>query len=191
MSGRIARRSLVTVAALVMAAAGMATAGASSAWAYGAADQPVAQVELSGNCTNPSFPLCFPEDQGGVGLGGVWAWAELDSDTGSATATDPSPMDATIAFCGHVLGGGGPGSAGGGGGPDRIGDWYRVSSVNDAFAVGAFPFFDTSQQYASYYVLDFFPGSGSDDFIVVVPGQVGHYSLHPARGVSLQTQVAP
>jgi hypothetical protein len=41
------------------------------------------------------------------------------------------------------------------------------------------------------YVLDFFPGSGANDFIAVVPAVQGHYSFHPAAGVSIQDQIAP
>ncbi len=87
----------------VLAAAVAVLAGAlhtGSALAYGSADKPIAQVEISGNCNNPSFGLCQE-----VGLGGVWAWAELDTAGGSATG---GSMDYTIAFCGHAGPGGGP-----------------------------------------------------------------------------------
>jgi hypothetical protein len=127
-----------------------------------------------------------------VGLGGVWVWSELDTVTGSATAADPSPMDATVTFCGHVRGAGGPGSAGASGGPDKVGVWWTVDSLTDAsIPAGAFPFFDTSTPHAHYDVLDFFPGSGQDDLVAIVPTDVGQYGLHPAAGVSIQTQVAP
>jgi hypothetical protein len=161
----------------------MILGGAGKAFAYGAADQPIAQVEISGNCNNPSYPLCADE----VGLGGVWVWAELDTSGGDLTH---GTMDATVAFCGHVIGGGGPGSAGGGGGPDRAGVWYTISSLTEA-PPGAFPFYDPSKYTGSLRVLDFFPGTGSDDFIAVVPAQLGHYSLQPVHGVTIQTQVAP
>jgi hypothetical protein len=179
MDSGITRRLAVAGGALLLAIAG-AVAGAPSAFGYGAADQPVAQVELSGNCNDPSFWLCAPEPDG-VGTGGVWAWSELDAD---------GAMDATVAFCGHVVGGGGPGSAGGFGHPDPFGQWSTISSLADA-PEGAAPFFDPSKTYASYYVLDFFPGSGSDDFIAVVPAAVGHYAWHPTHAVTIQTQVAP
>ena len=178
MARPLSRPLLILVALFSALAAGLAAAP--RAFAYGAADQPVAQVEISGNCDNPGFWLCAPEPDG-VGTGGVWAWAELDSN---------GSMDATVAFCGHVVGGGGPGNAGGGGHPDRFGTWTTISSLSDAPA-GAFPFFDASKTYSSYYVLDFFPGSGSDDFIAIVPAPVGHYAWQPTHGVSIQTQVAP
>lgn len=173
------RRSLVT--AIAIFAAGVATTmAAPGAFAYGSADQPLAQVEISGNCDNPAFPLCAPAPDG-VGTGGVWAWAELDAD---------GSMDATVAFCGHVVGGGGPGSAGAGGGPVSGGQWWTISSLDQAPA-GASPFYDPSQYHGSLYVLDFFPGAGTDDFIAVVPTALGHYSLHPVPAVTIQTQVAP
>jgi hypothetical protein len=189
---RLTKRSLVMCAALVLPSAALTFASSGIAHAYGKADAPVAQVEISGNCNNPSYSLCAPEPDG-VGTGGVWAWSELDTDTGSGTAADPSPMDATFAGCSHVVGGvGGPGGAGAGGGPDPFGVWWKVTSLADSsIPAEAFPFFDTSKSYPAYYVMDFFPGSGSDDFVAIVPAQVGHYSLHPAAGVTLQTQVAP
>jgi hypothetical protein len=151
--------------------------GAGSALAYLHADQPIAQVEISGNCNNPSFDLCAPEEQGGVGVGGVWTWAELDT---AGTDGTYGSMDYTIAFCGHTIGGGGPGSPGGGGGPGE-GEWWTITNLADAPGL-AFPFFDTSKSYDAYYVLDYFPGSGDDDFIAVVPAAYGHYGLHPIEG---------
>lgn len=176
---RFVRRSLV-VGIAILSAAAATTMAAPGAFGYGAADHPVAQVEISGNCDNPSFPLCAPEPDG-VGLGGVWVWSELDAD---------GSMDATVAFCGHTVGGGGPGSAGAGGGPVRTGQWSTISSLADA-PPGAAPFFDPSKYHGTLYVLDFFPGSGADDFIAVVPTTRGHYSMHPAPAVSIQTQIAP
>jgi hypothetical protein len=177
------RRTLqivVLVAAVV--AAGMI--GTGPAMAYGSADQPIAQVEISANCNNPSFALCQE-----VGLGGVWAWAELDTAGGDGTS---GTMDYTLTFCGHSGPGGGPHSAGAFGHPGE-GDWWTVNSLGDALAAGAFPFFDTSKTYSAYYVLDFFPGSPpQDDFIAVVPAPYGHYNggaLPP--GVAIQTEVAP
>lgn len=179
------RRSLLAAAVLPLAVGGMIVAGAPKALAYGSADQPIAQIEISGNCNNPSYPLCAPPPDG-VGLGGVWVWSELDTSGGNLTS---GTMDATVTFCGHVIGGGGPGSAGAGGGPDRNGVWYTISSLDQAPA-GAFPFYDPSKYSGNLRVLDFFPGS-PDDFITVVPAQMGHYSLQPVNGVTIQTQVAP
>jgi hypothetical protein len=154
-----------------------------------------AQVEISGNCDNPSFPLCAPAPDG-VGLGGVWSWAGLDTSTGSGTFADPSSMDATATFCGHVLGGGGPRGSNGpsSGSRDPFGVWYLEPSLGQALAdagPAAFPFYNPANYSGAVYVLDYFPGSGENDFIAVVPAQQGHYSIHPAAGVSIQTQIAP
>jgi hypothetical protein len=183
------RLGLCAAVSATFALAGIAST-ATGAGAYGAADQPVAQVEISANCTNPAFPLCAPEDQGGVGLGGVWTWAELDSDTGQATVADPSPIDATIAFCGHTQGKSSPGDAGGFGTPVSGGQWWIINDLSEA-PQDATPFFDAAHTPGPYYVLDYFPGSGSNDFIAVVPVHQGHYSFHPVNGVTIQTQVAP
>jgi hypothetical protein len=179
MKARFVWRSLV-VGVVTVSAAVAGLVGAPGAFAYGAVDHPVAQVEISANCDNPNFPLCAPEPDG-VGTGGVWVWSELDAD---------GSMDATVTFCGHVVGAGGPGSAGAGGGPVRTGQWWTTTTLADT-PPGAFPFFDTSKNYSGYYVLDFFPGSGADDFIAVVPAPQGHYSWRPAPAVTIQTQVAP
>lgn len=185
----VRRTALLTVAAALSFGA-IEAVSTTGAFAYGKADNPVAQITLSGNCDNPSFPLCAPQSDGGVGLGGIWAWSELDANTGSTTS---GTMDATVAECGHVVKGGGPGSAGAGGGPDPYGTWQIYDSLGDAMTANsaASPFYDPSTYQGSVYLLDFFPGSGDQDFVVVVPTQQGHYGQHPAPGVSLQTQVAP
>jgi hypothetical protein len=176
------RKTAAAVATSTLLGIALLPAIPETALAYGRADQPVAQVEISANCDNPSFGLCQE-----VGLGGVWVWSELDSDTGSGTVADPSPMDSTVTFCSHQT----PGVPNGAfGHPDRDGVWYRISSLAE-MPPGASPFFDTSVSYSSYYVMDFFPGTGQDDFIAVVPAPVGHYSLKPAHAVSIETQVAP
>jgi hypothetical protein len=174
------RRALL-VCVLATAAAVAGVFGSDRALAYGRGDQPIAQVEISANCNNPDFPLCQE-----VGLGGVWAWAELDTVGGDGTSGD---MDFTIAFCGHA--GAGGGGAGGGGGPGE-GEWFTIHDLGDA-PPGAAPFFDTSTTYSAYYVLDFFPGTGDDDFIAVVPATYGHYRNPPSwpAGAQFQTEVAP
>lgn len=189
---RIARRSLtVVVAALPLSAAGVVVT-ATDAFGYGKADNPIAQVELSGNCDNPTFTLCLPGTTGGVGLGGVWAWSELDTtSTGAGTS---GTMDATVAFCQHAP------FHGAFGHPDRTGTWQRFTTVTTVATIAAtypgyhlFPFYNpTTYDGGSVYVLDFnTTPTPETDFIVVVPTQQGHYSQHPAPGVSLQLQVAP
>jgi hypothetical protein len=180
---------VVLVAASAVTAAWLATG---SAMAYGAADQTVAQVEISGNCDNPTFFFCSNV----VGVGGVWTWAALES-VPSTTVSGWNEMDATAAFCGHTPGGGGPGSAGGGGGPDPFGVWRQFPSLaaaEQATGGAAEPLLAIgggNPYTGAVYVLDFFPGSGPDDFMPVVPVAQGHYSAHPVPGVSLQVQVAP
>lgn len=182
-------RVLVPVLTLVITGSLATTSGA---LAYGAQDQPVAQVEISGNCDNPSFSFCSNV----VGVGGIWAWAALDSVPSSAVP-GWNEMDATVADCGHTPGGGSPGSAGASGGPDSIGVWQEFSTLNAAEAAtggAAQPLLLLSGQNpytGPVYVLDFFPGSGPNDFEAVVPVAQGHYSAQPAPGVSLQIQVAP
>jgi hypothetical protein len=63
-----------------------------SAFAYGAADQPLAQLEISGNCDNPNFSFCRDV----VGVGGIWLWIEIDAD-GTA--------DVAGSVCQHTVGG--------------------------------------------------------------------------------------
>jgi hypothetical protein len=83
----------VRVLALAGVVAGSAAMlGATSVFAYGHADQPVAQLEISGNCNNPDFDFC----KNVVGLGGIWLWIEIDAN-GTA--------DVAGAGCGHILGG--------------------------------------------------------------------------------------
>jgi hypothetical protein len=63
-----------------------------SVFAYGHADQPLAQIEVSGNCDNPTFSFCRDV----VGVGGIWLWIEIDAN-GTA--------DVRGAACGHNVGG--------------------------------------------------------------------------------------
>lgn len=180
---------MAAIAAAVVIAAGML--GTGKALAYGHGDQPVAQVEISGNCDNPTFFFCSNV----VGVGGIWAWAELNN-VPSTTVSGWNEMDATVADCGHTVGGGGPGSAGAGGGPDQIGVWQEFASLTAAEqATGgdAEPLLLWGRKplhRGPVYVLDFFPGSPGD-FMPVVPVAQGHYSAQPVSGVSLQIQVAP
>jgi hypothetical protein len=154
-------RVLLAAGALAAATMGAATAGA---LAYGKADQPLAQIEFSANCTNPSFPLCAPPPAG-FGLGGVWLWIEIDAG-GSG--------DIAGAGCGHDRAGTG------GAGPIRgeISWWGSVGAQGLAFAV------DPNDLY---YNISLGDGGPPLSF----PQTVGHYSFMPAPGVAVQTQIAP
>jgi hypothetical protein len=152
-----------------LAAAGAATPAA----AYGSADQPIAQVEISGNCDNPSFPFCANV----VGTGGIWLWIELDANhTGDISGAD----------CGHVVGGaGGPGGAGAGPIKGAVQWFYSPTPIG----VNVLNPTDPTQTdgFTNFYVI-LLP-DGQPPFSV--PVQTGHYSWQPVSGVSLQTTVAP
>jgi hypothetical protein len=178
-------RKLLVLVALVSASAA-ALVGANSAMAYGKADGPIAQVEISGNCNNNAYCSTYFG-----GTGGIWIWAEIDSG---------GTVDATLAGCGHTVGGGGPGSAGAGGGP-TTGTWTIVSRdqmLADAGSNLVFPVALAVDKFGSllnvtYYEIDF--GGG---FVVAVPTVKGHYNVSGlqylfgfASGVNFQTQVAP
>jgi hypothetical protein len=103
----IGRRRPVKIARIAVLAGVLSAASlgfmAGDAAAYGQADGPIAQIEFSGNCNNPDFVLCYPPDQGGFGLGGIWLWIEIDGGAG-ATSGD---ADIAGSGCGHIRGVGG------------------------------------------------------------------------------------
>jgi hypothetical protein len=194
---RFAKRMWVCVPAAAVMVGALVMGSGASAFAYGTADNPVAQVEISGNCTNASVcPTLFG------GTGGVWIWAELDAAYPGATY---GTSDYTFAGCGHTVGGiGGPGGAGGGGGPARDGTWHVVDSVFTAAGDGYFPVDVAIDKWGNplnvpYYEISLPAGNPSQPFQVAVPVPRGHYSapglLFPnftkIPGVNFQTQVAP
>lgn len=190
------RKGLVLVVLVAALAVAAGVLGTGRALAYGHADQPVAQIEVSGNCTNASW--C---NANFGGTGGLWIWAELDADHSA---------DATFAGCGHTVGeAGGPGGAGGGGGPVS-GSWQMASDLFEAaFVDGAFPVGIALNNDGSlnlsipYYVITLHSGGPEGDFVFAVPAQVGHYNysglafingVQPGQklpGLNFQTQVAP
>jgi hypothetical protein len=183
------RKFLVLIALVAGLAAITGGTSATKALAYG--PNTVAQVEVSGNCTNVAF--CTTTFGG---TGGLWIWAALAGD---------HTVDATFAGCGHTVGGGG--GAGGGGGPVE-GTWTTASDLFEAaFVDGAFPI---GVQLTSgavdfnvpYYVITLNdPHQGP--FVFAVPMQTGHYNYSGLQfindvpvgthmaGVNFQTQVAP
>lgn len=165
------RRIQLILRVLIPAIAILATsigAASNTAFAYGAADQPLAQLEFSGNCNNPDFFLCSP--QTGVGLGGIWLWVEVDAN---------STGDIAGSGCGHVLGG--PR-----GGADSIrGDiTWQYGNELDARSAGAFIIGQDPTH--TYYIVTVGPGEA-----FAWPVTVGHYSWHPVAGVTLEAQTAP
>jgi hypothetical protein len=151
-------RLLLIAGLVVIFAVGANFTGAS---AYGKADQPLAQIEFSGNCNNPGYFLCQI-----VGLGGVWFWIEIDSG-GSG--------DIAGAGCGHIRG------VGGGAGP-ILGDitWTRSTGI----PAGAFAFWTDPTN--TYYVVPLGPGE-----VFAFPVTFGHYGSNPVPAVAIQLQVAP
>jgi hypothetical protein len=148
---------------LAVASLGFSTG---SVAAYGHADQPLAQIELSLNCNNPDFPGCQPPPVG-FGLGGVWLWIEIDA-IGTA--------DVAGAVCGHVRGEGGGASSIRG-----EFDWWW-SDMPEGLDVT----FGAPTDPNGYYNVDL--GGG---FVLSFPVTTGHYSFHPVPAVAVETQVAP
>lgn len=158
---------LPVLIAVVVAA--FAVFGSGSALAYGKADQPVAQIEVSANCDNPSFALCAPFPEG-VGTGGIWFWVELD---GNGTG------DLSGAACGHTVGGGGAGA----GSIKGSASWAYTSL--EAAPPGAL-FFGTVDPNDQYYAVTITDGS-----TWLIPTTTGHYNIRLTNGVQIQITVAP
>lgn len=139
-----------------------------SASAYGRADQPLAQVEISANCDNSGFAFCANV----VGTGGIWFWVELDANhTG----------DLSGAECGHTVGGGGAGA----GSISGNVTWFYSAAPVGVNVLNATDPTDT-HGITNWYVIVMPNGPPFS-----VPVQTGHYSWQPISGVSLQTTVAP
>jgi hypothetical protein len=168
------RRLLLTLAIVGMVAAVALIASGGEAFAYGKAEAPLAQIEFSGNCDNPSYPFCAPPPNG-VGTGGLWFWIEVDAG---------GVGDISGAGCGHTVGGvGGPGGAGAGSIKGEI--TWTYSSLKDGRDAGA-SFFGMLDPGDRYYLVTIPEGQK-----FLFPTTTGHYSFQPAHGVALQLQVAP
>jgi hypothetical protein len=167
------RKTVRLTVFVVLVVAAVAGLGSGKALAYGKADQPLAQVEVSANCDNPSFFLCAPFPAG-VGTGGIWYWVELDANgTG----------DLSGAACGHTVGGaGGPGGAGAGS-IKGTATWAYTSL--EAAPPGAI-FFGAADPNDHYYAVTITDGS-----TWLIPTTTGHYGVKLANGVQIQITVAP
>lgn len=162
------RTGLVALAAAGSLLSVTAAVAPGHALAYGAADQPVAQVELSANCDNPNFFLCNI-----VGTGGIWFWVELDASKNG---------DLSGAACGHTVGGaGGPGGAGASSINQTV-TWSYASL--QSLPPGA-QFFGTFDPTNRYYVIS------TQEGLWVVPTTTGHYPTRLTNGVQIQITVAP
>jgi hypothetical protein len=170
------RRSLAFVVSMAAAAA-LLVGLAAPAGAYGGgAGHDTWQIGVSFNCNNPS--ACGDE------LGGFWGWAEFDGSTDTQTWGD-----AEFAGCGHVVGGGGPGSSGALHISIEIESWTIAPG-----SAGPATFFASGEE------TDFFRASKvTSDFTDLdtgFPAAAGHYGTSeilgfPAPpGVAFQIQVA-
>jgi len=154
-------RLILAAALLALGALGATSSGVA---AYGKADHPLAQIELSANCNDPTFGLCQQ-----VGLGGIWFWIEIDAGgTG----------DIAGAGCGHDRAGTG------GAFPFRGEISWTSGSIADVLGAGGFPFGVDPNN--TYYIISVIPGE-----VFAFPKTVGHYSQHPVPAVTIQLQVAP
>src|SRR6476619_7456869 len=155
------------VAALVLAMSGLV---GSAAQAYGGgASHDTWQIGISGNCNNPSY--CGEE------LGGFWGWVEFDrSADGTITG------DAQITGCGHFKGGGGGGAEHAD--VDITSAHLGPSQPDDPnYPTGQVFYIDSNVVNGVPNDPDFLGDSG-------IPAEAGHYSFHPAPGVSFNIQVA-
>jgi len=143
--------------------------GSATVLAYGTADHPLAQLTVSANCDNRSFPLCAAPPAG-VGLGGIWLWIEIDQ---GGTA------DVAGADCNHLRGVAPVGAS------SIRGEVPWWSFHGTAAALGAaFPgtFVVGTDPNSDYYVVP---------FGFAFPKTTGHYSVRLAPGVFIQSTVAP
>lgn len=163
---RVSQRLRAALVAGTLAATTL-LASAPGVAAYGSADHPLAQIEVSANCDNASFPLCAAPPAG-VGLGGIWLWMEIDTGGWG---------DVAGAGCSHLNGVNGAGPVNGTfpwsgfhGTPGQI-----ESTFPGTFVVGTDP-------GGNYYIVP---------FGFAFPVTTGHYSVRLATGVFIQATVAP
>jgi hypothetical protein len=149
---------VVFAGTLALATIGFTAGGVA---AYGRADQPLAQVEFSGNCDNPSFAFCQQ-----VGVGGIWLWIEIDAN---------HTADIRGSQCGHGAGGSGASPIR----ADGVTWWWSATPEGTPAVLN--PNLDPN----GYYNLALGPETLSFDVTQ------GHYSAHPVPGVSVNWQVAP
>jgi hypothetical protein len=156
---RILRPGLAAL--LALASLGFSTGTVA---AYGRADQPLAQIELSGNCDNPGFSLCAPPPAG-FGLGGIWVWIEVDADQTADVAGVVCIRGAkSLSLRGTFPA------------------WWSATPEGDLVVPVPGP-----PDPNGYYNVDFGQLGGVNSF----QASLGHYSLHPLPGVALELQVAP
>jgi hypothetical protein len=160
------KKLALSLAATIALTAFIAGSTATTAAAYG--NTAVYQIAFSGNCDNPSSPVCAAPPQG-FGVGGFWVWAELDKGGGG---------DATVAFCEHNLPTAPHGGAGGG--PTEI-TWVMITGyTGNPLAIGSV----NVDPHGNYLAL-----SAGGQPLITVPATPGHYSFNAGPAVQAQTQV--
>jgi len=164
------RRSIL-LAATSATAAVLAVGVSTPAFAYGGgASHDTWQVGISDNCNNLSF--C-----GADGLGGGWGWVEFDRFAdGSITG------DAQTTGCGHFRGGGGGGA------------FHAAIDITSAH-IGPAQMGDANYPGGQVFYVDSNVVNGQPNdpnFLgdTGIPTAAGHYSAHPAPGVSDNIQVS-
>lgn len=157
-------RGLLAASLTTLAVSGFALLAAASAGAQGS-DYSHAQfqVTFSLNCDHAS---CAPD----FGLGGEWGWVALTPGGGG---------QAQVTFCGHTVGGGGPGSAGAG---HLAADasWQEFSSPSPPTPI------TPNDPNGNYLAIT----AGGGAFGLVVPATYGHYSEN-IDGAIGQITIAP
>jgi hypothetical protein len=165
------RRSIL-LAATLAASATLVVGFASAASAYGGgATHDTWQVGMSGNCNNLSF--C-----GADGLGGFWGWVEFDRFA-DGTITG----DAQVTGCQHFIGGGGGGA---------FHADIDITAAHIGPAQEGDPNFPGLVFYIDSAVVNGVPAAPGDETLgdSRIPAVAGHYSDHPAPGVSGNIQVS-
>ena len=160
------RKTVVALMA-VFAIVGLLVASAPAAGAYGnsGSAKQTFQLTFSSNCNNPS--VC-------PSLGGFWGWAVLYSDgTG----------DAELTGCGHLTGGGGPGTAGAGHFHDSL--TYDLSNTTE------FVTLSETETFVGHGTPVTVTVPGSDTGLPLIPGHYRTQDLlgFSAPGVTFQVQV--
>jgi hypothetical protein len=171
------RRLKMMVASLGVAVCLMVVSVAQVSAYGGGAGHDTWQIGISANCNNPA--VC------GQFLGGFWGWAEFDR---SADGTQ-TWGDAEFAGCSHMVGGGGPGTAGAGHVSVEIESWTIAAG-----SAGPMTFWATGEQtlFLRGGVKLTVPFVNFDTGFSATPG---HYSTvdvlgFKAPGVAYQIQIS-
>ena len=183
------RRYLCLAAGMLLTLGAMVGASAGPAAAYGGnGSLNVWQIGLSSNCDNPA--VCGADQ-----LGGFWGWVVFTQDP----VTGATDADAQLTGCGHLVRGGGPGTAGAGHFAAE-GEWTIAPG-----SAGPQTFFLTggTQTFTGHGAPVTVPLTNDDGSLTTpdnpldtgIPATPGHHSTQEllgftAPGVSFQLQVS-